>query len=357
MQPEISDRKHVKTMSKSLKIILAAALCVTATATIAGYGVYKKIFSPNIFVKDTEYLYVSNGAEFDAVMDSLCKNFEVRDSDGFVFTARKKNYPSKIKGGRYKITSGMSSNALVNLLRSGSQTPVSLNLDNLHTIQQLCARVSHNLDIDSNILYDLLQNDGYMKKYGFNSQTCMALFIPDTYQFYWNSTAEKFIETMNVHYQKYWTEERRQKASAVNLTQLEVSILASIVQKEQAHFKDEQPVIAGLYMNRLRIGMPLQSCPTLIFALGDFSIKRVTGKMLEYDSPYNTYKYKGLPPSPICFPEKNAIEAVLNYDRNDYIYMCAKSDLSGRHNFSKSYEDHKRYAKAYQKALDKKGIF
>ncbi|MBQ9213852.1 MAG: endolytic transglycosylase MltG, partial [Bacteroidales bacterium] len=186
--------------------------------------------------------------------------------------------------------------------------------------------------------------------------TCAAMFLPDTYQFYWNTSEEKFIEKIYSYYKQFWTENRLKKASQINLSPIEVSILASIVQKEQAQFKDEQPIIAALYLNRLKIGMPLQSCPTLIFAIGDYSIKRVTSKMLALDSPFNTYKHTGLPPSPICFPEKGAIDAVLNPDNNDYIFMCAKSDFSGRHNFSKSYEDQKRFARDYQKALDRIGI-
>ena len=352
MHPEIIVFK----MKKSIKILLAAFLVAGIIAGILGFRIYQKIYSANVFIKDTEYLYIKNGADFQTVLDSLRKNFDVKDPDGLEFVAERKNYPSKIKGGRYKLSDKMSNNALINLLRSGNQAEVHLSFNNLRTIKQLCSRISEQIDVDSNMLFDLLQNDKFLEKYGFTPQTCNAMFIPDTYDFYWNTNEEKFIDKMYSYYQKFWTDERKQKAAKINLSPLEVSILASIVQMEQARFKDEQPTIAGLYINRLRIGMPLQSCPTLIYAIGDFSIRRVTGKMLEFDSPYNTYKNLGLPPSPICFPEKGAIEAVLDYDRNDYIYMCAKSDFSGRHFFSKSYEDQKLHARDYQKALDKQGI-
>ena len=343
-------------MSKKLKIIIAAALIVGIVVGILLFSTYKKIYSENIFIKDTQYLYIRKGADFKEVTDSLYKNFDVKDKTMFEFVANRKNYPSKIRPGRYKIPDKSSNNSLINLLRSGEQSPVKVNLDNLHTVQQLCAKVSKQIDIDSVKLLTLLQDDDFLKDYGFDKNTCAAMFLPDTYQFYWNTSEEKFIEKIYSYYKQFWTENRLKKASQINLSPIEVSILASIVQKEQAQFKDEQPIIAALYLNRLKIGMPLQSCPTLIFAIGDYSIKRVTSKILALDSPFNTYKHTGLPPSPICFPEKSAIDAVLNPDNNDYIFMCAKSDFSGRHNFSKSYEDQKRFARDYQKALDRIGI-
>lgn len=353
---KLHPEKIIFEMKKSIKILLAVFLAAGIVAGVVGFNIYNKVYSANVFIKDTEYLYIRNGADFQTVLDSLYKNFDVKDKDGLEFVANRKNYPSKIKGGRYKLSDKMSSNALINLLRSGSQSEVSLAFNNLRTVKQLCSRVAQKIDVDSNMLYDLLKNEEYLKKFGFNPETCNAMFIPDTYNFYWNTSEESFVEKMYSYYQKFWTDERKKKAAAINLTPLEVSILASIVQMEQARFRDEQPIIAGLYINRMKIGMPLQSCPTLIYAIGDFSIRRVTGKMLEFDSPYNTYKYPGLPPSPICFPEKSALEAVLDYDRNDYIYMCAKSDFSGRHFFSKSYEDQKRHARDFQRELDKQGI-
>ncbi|MBR6278822.1 MAG: endolytic transglycosylase MltG [Bacteroidales bacterium] len=343
-------------MKKAVKLISFTAGFLILAASITGYIIYRKVFSPNIFLNGKNYLYIPQDADFNTVKDSLYANFRVEDKTMFEFTAQRKNYTNKIKPGRYKIQDGMSNNALINLLRSGEQSPVNLTFNNIRTIKQLCSKVSHQIDIDSNYLYSLLQDDNFMNKYGFDHMSCSAMFIPDTYQMYWNTSAEKFIEKMYGYYQKFWNEERKAKASKINLTPLEVSTLASIVQMEQAQHKEEQPIIAGLYINRLKIGMPLQSCPTLIFALGDFSIKRVSGKMLETDSPYNTYKNPGLPPSPICFPEESALKAVLDYEHNDYLYMCAKSDFSGYHFFSKSYEEQKRHAKDFQKELDRKGI-
>lgn len=344
------------TMKKIVKIILVIVAIGLAVAGIMGYSFYKKIYNPNVFVKQAKYLYIADNADFKSVKDSLAKNFRVEDINAFEWVAIQKHYTQKIKGGRYLITNGMSNNELINLLRSGNQTPVRVTFNNIRTISQLCGNIAHQLPIDSAQLNQLLSDDTFLNKYGFNHVNANALFIPDTYEFYWNTSAEKFIERMYSFYKQYWTDERKAKAQKIGLTPLEVSILASIVQSEQAAHKEEQPTIAGLYLNRLKINMPLQSCPTLIYAIGDFTIKRVTNKMTEIDSPYNTYKNPGLPPSPINFPEKNALEAVLNYKANEYIYMCAKSDFSGYHNFAKTYQQHLVYAKEYQKKLDEKGL-
>ena len=343
-------------MKKSIKIISAVLVAGIAAAGVVGYSFYQKIYNPNVFVKQAKYLYIADDADFNAVKDSLCKNFTVKDPDAFVWVAEKKHYPTKIHGGRYRITDGMNNNQIVNLLRSGNQEPVRVTFNNIRTISQLCGKISQQLPIDSTYLYKLLSDDTFLNKYGFNHVTANALFIPDSYDFYWNTSAEKFVDRMYDFYKQYWTDERKAKAKSIGLTPLEVSILASIVQSEQAAHKEEQPTIAGLYLNRLKIDMPLQSCPTLIYAIGDFTIKRVTNKMIETDSPYNTYKNPGLPPSPINFPEKNALESVLNYKPNDYIYMCAKSDFSGYHNFAKTYQQHLVYAKEYQKKLDERGL-
>lgn len=346
----------IRNMSKTAKITLLVLGVLLLAAGAAGYVMYQKIYSPNIFVKDTKYLYIPRDADFQQVKDSLYANFRVEDEAMLEMVAGWKNYPNKVKPGRYEIKDGMSNNALINMLRSGNQKPVNVTFNNIRTLEQLSSRVSRQIDVDSVYLLQLLKDDGYMSKYGFDSRTCYAMFIPDTYQFFWNTSAEKFIERMHACYCDYWTAERENRASQLNLTKLQVSTLASIVQCEQSVKKDEQPKIAGLYLNRLKIGMTLQSCPTVIYACGNWGVKRVTNAMLEVDSPYNTYKNVGLPPSPICFAEQSALDAVLNYDHNDYLYMCAKSDFSGYHNFSKTYDQHLRYAREFQRALSQRGI-
>ena len=343
-------------MKKIFKTMIVLAAIVLVAGCLLGYYVYGIIYSPNIYTNGREYLYIRNGSGFAQVKDSLYAAFRVEDRTAFERVAALKHYDDNVKPGRYRIKDGMSNNALINMLRSGAQEAVNLSFNNIRTVPQLCARVARQIDVDSATLCECLSDGELLQKYGFDSRTCMAMFIPDTYQVYWNTTAEGFVDKMYNNYKQFWTEERLQKAKALKMTPLQVSTLASIVQCEQSVHRDEQPTIAGLYLNRLRIGMALQSDPTVVFAIGDFSIRRVTGAMLDVDSPYNTYKYPGLPPSPIAFVEKSAIDAVLYHDNNDYIYMCAKADFSGRHSFSRTYDQHRQYAREYRKALDKRGI-
>lgn len=205
-------------------------------------------------------------------------------------------------------------------------------------------------------LLEFLNSEDSVKKYGFTPETVKAMFLPDSYEFYWNVPVNKFCDRMYYYYKKFWNKNRLSKAQKIGLSPLEVSVLASIVQAEQARKTDEQPIIAGLYLNRLRKGIPLQADPTVIYAIGDFNRKRLLKKDLKYPSPYNTYINKGLPPAPINFPTRQAIDAVLYYDPNDYLYMCAKDDFSGYHYFSKTLRQHNIYARRYQRALSKSGI-
>jgi UPF0755 protein len=343
-------------MKTITKIIIAVAALLIVIGCIAGYYVYQMIYAPNISVRDAQYLYIRNDADFEQVKRDLYANFVVDDKEAFERVAELKHYDGNVKPGRYRIKKSMSNNELINMLRSGAQEPVQLRINSIRTFPQLCGKVAAQIDVDSATLCNLLLEGDALQKYGFDSKTGVAMFIPDTYEMYWNTTERGFVDKMYVNYKNYWNESRLKKAKALNLTQIEVSTLASIVQCEHSVHREEQPTIAGLYLNRLRTGMALQSDPTVVFAIGDFSIRRVTGAMLEVDSPYNTYKNVGLPPSPITFPEKSALDAVLDYDHNDYIYMCAKADFSGKHSFAKTYSQHLQNAKEYRKALDKRGI-
>lgn len=343
-------------MKTITKILLTAAAVLIVAGCILGYYAYNMVYAPNITTHDAQYLYIRNGADFEQVKKDLYANFYVDDKAAFERVAELKHYADNIKPGRYRIKKSMSNNELINMLRSGAQEPVQLRINNIRTIPQLCGKVAVQIDVDSAALCTLLTDGEILAKYGFDSRTCVAMFIPDTYEMYWNTSERGFIDKMYVNYKNFWNEARQKKAKAMNLTQIQVSTLASIVQCEQSVHREEQPTIAGLYLNRLRTGMALQSDPTVVFAIGDFSIRRVTGAMLEVDSPYNTYKNVGLPPSPITFAEKTALDAVLDYDHNDYIYMCAKADFSGKHSFAKTYSQHLQNAKEYRKALDKRGI-
>ena len=242
------------------------------------------------------------------------------------------------------------------MLRLGEQVPVLMTFNNVRTKAQLAGTISRQLEVDSITLKQLLNNNDFLKKNKMDEKSSITLFIPNTYELWWSTSSEKLFERMALEYKKFWTKERKQKSKSLNLSQTEVAILASIVQAEQQTHPDERPVIAGLYVNRLKKKMRLESDPTLVFAHGDFSIKRVLNKHKEIDSPYNTYKNEGLPPGPINLPEPSSIDAVLNYKKNDYLFMCAKPDFSGYHNFAKTLKQHNINARKYREALNKKGV-
>ena len=340
------------------KILLALVVIAALIGGLYGYLVYKKINSPNITInkKDNKNLYIPTGSNFDDLLSIIKNKGLIIDIESFKWMAEKKKYINKVKPGKYKLRDGMSNNEFVNLLRSGNQEPVKVTFNNVRTIEQLAGKVSVNLETDSSQIDNLLKNSEFIKKYGFNKNTIISLFIPNTYEFYWNTSAEEFVSRMAVEYKKFWNEDRKIKAKKLHLSQSEVATLASIVQQETLK-SDEKPRVAGVYINRIRKGIPLQADPTVIFAIGNFGIKRVLRKYLKYDSPYNTYLYKGLPPGPICIPNQSSIDAVLNYEKHRYIYFCAKEDFSGYHNFAKTLSQHNANARKYQRALNRRRIY
>ena len=242
------------------------------------------------------------------------------------------------------------------MLRSGSQTPVKFTFNNIRTLEQFCQCVDEQLEIDSTELLNTVVNNPHLKELGFNKYTIPTLFIPNTYELYWNINAEEFIEKMLKEYNRFWNEERLKKAENIKLSPVEVSVLASIVDKETTKV-GEMPRIAGVYLNRLNKNWLLQADPTLVFAHGDFEMKRVLDVHKEIESPYNTYKYVGLPPGPICLPSIAAIDAVLNAENHKYMYFCAKDDMSGYHVFARTMREHNINANKYRKALNKKRIW
>lgn len=325
---------------------------------IFGYKYYKIIFQPNTQIADNsaKAIYIPTKADYGDVLNLLVENNIIIDKQSFDWVARKKNYPANIKPGKYTINPTMNNNALVNLLRSGRQTPVKLTFNNIRTKQQFAGIIARQIEADSLSIIKLLENDTFTSVSGFTSENIMTLFIPNTYEFYWNTSASEFISRMNKEYDKFWNDSRRKKSKKAGLSIMEVSILASIVQAEQSRHNDEKAKVAGLYINRLNKNMALQADPTLIFALGDFSIKRVLDRDKEIESPYNTYKNTGLPPGPINLPEISSIDAVLNYEKHNYYFMCVRDDFSGYHNFSVSLAQHNRYAALYHNALNKRKI-
>lgn len=340
------------------KIIFAILLILVIGSGIGGYWVYKNIFQPNINTVDkkSKIIYIPTGSNFNDVMRILSEENILKDKASFEWMCEKKKYKNAVKPGKYRILAKMNNNELVNILRAGLQEKVTLNFNGLKTKYQLIARVAKRIEADSLDLLNAIDNKSYLNRYGFNVNNIQALFIPDTYEFYWNTSVDQFFERMAVEYKKFWTEERKKKAKMMNLSQSEVATLASIVQGEQCCDNEEKRIIAGLYLNRIEKGMKLESDPTVIFAIGDFTIQRVYYEQLKFDSPYNTYLIYGLPPGPIGFASKSSLDAVLNHDTNEYLFMCAKPDLSGKHNFAKTYEQHKIYAQLYRKALIEKGI-
>jgi UPF0755 protein len=344
--------------SKIVKSILLVLVVVLVVLALVGFNVYKKIYSNNINrdIGKVFYLYIPTGGGFENVIDTLSTHNVLVDKNSFEWVVEKKKYQHKVKPGRYEIKQGMSNNALVNMLRSGAQKAVKLTFNSIRTKYELAGKISAQLEFDSTELINLLNDGAFVSKYGFNPESVISMFIPNTYDFFWNSSPVKFFDKMNKEYEKFWNEDRTSKLKRIKLNKLQVSTLASIVQAEQSVHRDEQAMVAGVYMNRIKLGMNLESCPTLVFALGDFTRQRILNKDKEIESPYNTYKNPGLPPGPINLPEISAIDAVLNYAKHDCLFLCAKEDFSGYHYFSKDFSEHNRHALLYQAKLNQKGI-
>lgn len=332
------------------------ALVVIIIIALAGTGIfyYLRFFGPNVTDKQ-EYLYIHTGAKYEAVYDTIRERGIVSDTTTFNWAAHNMKYVNRVKPGRYRLKKGMSNRQLVRMLQLGEQEPVNLSFHNLRLKEQFAGFVGHKLEPDSTAILRLLDSTSFLQNYGFTPENVFTMFLPDTYTIYWNSSPKSFFLHIYTVYEKFWTPERKQKAQEMGLNPIQVSILASIVDAEALH-DDEMPTIAGLYLNRLHKGMKLESDPTVIFATHDFTIHRVLNKYLSINSPYNTYQRTGLPPGPIMMPSVNAVKAVLNYKKSDYIYMCAKEDFSGYHNFTDNMAQHKINAHKFQQALDARNI-
>ncbi|MFD2033489.1 endolytic transglycosylase MltG [Belliella marina] len=343
---------------KKTKYYLIAVITFSVLLTSLSFYFYQAFFSPNVLLEKEEpyMLKIPTNATFKMVSDSLYKDETIHDLITFSFVAKTLGYQEAVKPGLYKINPRMNNMNLVKLLRSGNQTPVRITFNNVRTKEDLAEKISNKIEISEQQFLDLLTDSVNIRKFGFEEETIMAMFIPNTYEVWWNTSAENLFDRMHTEYGKFWTEERKEKARLLGLSQNEVSTLASIVQAETQK-SDERPRVAGVYLNRLKINMPLQADPTLVFAVGDFSIKRVLNIHKEIDSPYNTYKYLGLPPGPINLPEISALDAVLNYEDHDYLYFCAKEDFSGYHAFATNLAEHLNNARRYQNALNQAKIY
>ncbi len=346
---------------KKSKIGKWLAICGFAGAVVFGilaYNIYADVQRPNVDLKGrkTAYICIPTGSVYADVVKMLADSSFIVDKESFDWVAKQKNYPQLVKAGRFKIKNGMSNNQIVNLLRSGAQEPVKITINKMRSVRKLADYVGSKLEVDADELYKLLTDNDYLSKFGKTRQTAFSLFITDTYHFNWNTSAEQFVERMYAENVKFWDDKRRSKASALKLTPVDVYTLASIVEEETVK-NDEKPDVAGVYLNRIRVGMPLQADPTVKFAVGDFEIKRILNKHLQVESPYNTYKHKGLPPGPICIPSKSSIDAVLNYNKHKYLYFCAKDDFSGYHAFARTLVEHNANAEKYRKALNRNRIY
>lgn len=338
------------------KILLTIFFILILAGAGVAYFLYRQILAPNVSVtKANEFVYLPTGSTFSQVVDSLQASGRLQNTASFKWVAERMGYPEKIKPGKYQLRDGMNNRELVQLLRSGKQVPVKLIFNNIRTKSDLAGKISRQLEVDSLQLLQLLNDSTVVSPLGFNTENILCMFIPNTYEVYWNMSAEKFFKKMDAEYESFWNKTRLQKAKDAGLTPIQVSVLASIVQSETGR-NSEKSTIAGVYMNRLRKNWKLEADPTLIYAMNDFSIKRVLNEYKEIDSPYNTYKYFGLPPGPICLPEISSLEAVLNFSSHDYMYFCAREDLSGYHSFASDLKTHMLNARRYQAELNRRNI-
>lgn len=341
------------------KIILIISLLGVVALGIFSYFIYDSIFSPNTkFTSVTEEVFVETDAAYRDVIQQLRPL--VKDIESFDAIARKKGYANNLKPGRFILKKGMNNNEMINTLRSQNQ-PVSLVFNNQERLEDLAGRIATQIEADSLSLIETMQDSTFLAENNFKPETALAMYIPNQYEVYWNTSAETFRNRMLKEYQRFWNEDRKAKAKEIDLTPNEVYTLAAIVQKETAKV-DERKRVAGVYMNRYNRGIKLDADPTVIYAVkkknNDFDtvIKRVLYKDLETDSPYNTYKYAGLPPGPIAMPDISAIDAVLNYEDHDYYYFVANPEKPGYHKFAKTLRQHNNNRQAYVRWINKMGI-
>lgn len=338
------------------KIIITAAIIACLCAAVMGY-VFYLLKSPMISCENggSLYIYIDTDDTSDSIIGKIKEVAPSANMLGFRILAEHNNLDKQKRTGKYAITDGDDMHGLYLRLVSNQQTPVMVIIPSTRTVEQLVSSACRQLMMDSAALSAFTTSPIYYETIGYTKETLPALFLPNTYEFYWDIAPERFMIRMMKEYRKFWNDERKAKAAAAGLSILEVATLASIVD-EETNNNEEKPIVAGLYINRLKRGMLLQADPTVKFALGDFSRKRILQADLDVESPYNTYKHIGLPPGPIRIPSLQAIESVLNYAKHNYLYMCAKEDFSGKHNFAVNLSQHNANAERYRNALNKLNI-
>ncbi len=347
-------------MKKNLKKILLTVVFL-GLIFMAGfaYFVYSSVFESNTaFNNEEAHVYIPTGASFHDVLEELRPL--LKDDISFEAVANRKKYPANIKAGHYIIKKGMNNNDIVNTIRSAN-TPITIKFNNQERLENLAGHVSKQLEVDSLSLLTAMKDVTFLEQSGFNKESAIGMYIPNTYEMYWNTSPEGFAKKMLEEYNRFWNDSRNQKAKDLGLSRDEVMSLAAIVQKETAKV-DERPRVAGLYVNRIKKGMFLGADPTVIYAKkltdGDFDqvIKRVLYKDLENTSPYNTYKHLGVPPGPITMPDISSIDAVLNHEKHDYLYMVANVNDFGYHKFAKTLAQHNRNAAEYRRWINSQGV-
>jgi UPF0755 protein len=344
--------------SRSLiRYIIYGIIVIFVLAGIKIAGIYREIYGPNIETPEKKEFYINipTGSSYHDVVALLEMSNIIQNRQTFDWAAKKKKYPENIHPGRYRIANHMSNNELINMLRSGIQEPVNLVINVARTPDDLAGKIADQIEARKEDLLKLMTDDEYLKQYGFDKRSVLGMFLPNTYEFWWNTNAEVFFKRMNKEYNKFWNRERTGRAREINLTKNQVITLASIIINE-TNKEDEYRRIAGVYINRLNQGIRLQADPTVKFALGDFERQRILKTDTYIDSPYNTYMHDGLPPGPIAIPTVKAIDSVLKYEKHDYLYFCAKEDFSGYHNFARTLSQHNQNARSYQKALNRRKI-
>ena len=341
-------------MKKKSRILLLTLLLLATVGILAAFNFYGTFYYNNVKKLDKpQDIRIYRDYTYDQLIDAVLQSGAIDNEKTFLRAAKAMKLRDSFRPGLYRLKPGMGNKALVRMLAKGWQQPVRLVIPGYYrNLDRFADFLGEQLEASSEAFSQALNDSRVAVRYGFQPQTFIGMFIPNTYEVWWTVTPEEFLERMHKEYEKFWTEERDAKAQAIGLTREEVSTLASIV-IEETKYEPEMARVAGVYMNRLNRDMLLQADPTVIFAVGDPNLKRVLNRHLETDSPYNTYKYAGLPPGPITMPPVAAIDAVLNYERHDYLYFCAKDSFDGQHVFAKTLTAHNENARRYQRALSR----
>jgi UPF0755 protein len=323
------------------------------------YPRYKMVFAPSVSMEEGEEIefFIEPGMDYTDVGKKLMELRLIADPEGFHWVAERMNYPNHVYPGRYKLQNGMSNRELVGLLRSGTREPIRYTFVKFRTPEEAAEHASQHFSFGKSEMLQVLNDAEFLKQYSdLTPETALTVFIPNTYEIYWHISPQDFFARMHREYKNFWDRnDRNEKRNKWGLNRLEVMTLASIIE-EESNKNDEKPRIAGVYLNRIRNKWPLEADPTVKFAMKDFALKRILNSHLEYDSPYNTYKYPGIPPGPICTPSIPSIDAVLDAERHKYMFFCARADTSGYHHFSETLSEHNAYAATYHEFLNRIGI-